>query len=745
MGTKRTTLLLSATALLSASVTYAETVDTLATKRLEEITVVAARAGKRTPMSYSNISKETLRKDNLGLDIPYLLQLQPSTFATSDAGTGIGYTALRVRGVDATGINITVGGVPINDSESQAVFWVNMPDFTSSVGEMQIQRGVGTSSNGTASFGASINMSTEHLSVTPYAEVGASAGSFGTFRRNVRLGTGRLGGRWAVDARLSQITSDGYVDRSGVNLGSYFVQAGHFGENTVIKLLSFGGEEKTGIAWNGLKPSDEAKYGRTYNSAGLMYRDADGTAHYYRNTDNYRQVHNHLIINHRFTPTLALNVTGHYTKGFGFTDEYRTGRKLVEYGLTPFTNAGGKTIKKVSLLRRKYLDNDFYGAVSSLIWTPERWTVSLGVSANRYEGAHYGEIRWIEGYPTTIYPEDRYYDGDARKDDLSSYIKASYAFTDALSAYVDLQYRHVNYSIGGTYDGYDEVAKRMQAIDLSKKFDFFNPKAGLFYQFTPAHHAYASVAVSHREPNRKTYTDATPDTYPRPERLVDYELGYGYQSAALTLGINGYYMRYTDQLVMNGKMSDVGGMLLENVPDSYRLGLELQTAIRPVKWLRLDGSLGLSQNRIDKYHYYFSVYDAAWEWSHLQQETYTGTTIAYSPSVVASGALTFMHSGFEASLRSQYVSSQYLDNTQSAERMLDGYHVMGLGLSYDIPLTLVKRWNVSLQINNLLDTRYSSNGYVYDAGIDASGVIYSDLRLYPQAGINFLLGTTLTF
>lgn len=738
-------MLLATLATLGVGNLKAEMRDSLATQRLEALTVVGSRADQRTPMSYSNMSKEMLSKQNLGLDLPYLLQLQPSTFATSESGTGIGYTHLRVRGVDATGINISIGGVPVNDSESQAVFWVNMPDLASSVSEVQIQRGVGTSTNGTASFGATINMSTDHLSTTPLAEVSLSGGSFGTFRRHVKLSSGRIRGRWAVDARLSQITSDGYVDRSGVNLGSYFVQAGYFGSRTVLKFLSFGGSERTGIAWNGISPEEEQQYGRTYNSAGWMYNDAKGTPRYYRNTDNYRQLHNHLVLMHRFSPVLALSLTGHYTAGFGYTDEYRTRRKLVEYGLANYTNAAGTTVKRTALVRRKYLDNDFYGFVSTLTWTPEQWNINLGLSANRYAGAHYGEIRWIESYPSPVYPDNRYYDGMGYKDGLSAYLKTQYQFSRQLSAYLDLQYRHVGYRIDGTYDGYDTSAGRMQTIDLDKTFHFFNPKAGLHYQIAPGHHAYASVAVSHREPNRKSYTEATPDTYPRPERLVDYELGYGYQSRLFNLSLNGYYMHYTDQLVMNGRMSDVGGMLLENVSDSYRLGVELQGALRPTHFLRLDASLGLSRNRIKQYDYYFSVYDSNWDWSHLQKVTYRDVAIAYSPSLVASGAITLQHAGFEASLRSQYVSSQYLDNTESTDRMLDAYHVMGLTLGYDLPLRWVKKWNVSLQINNLLDSRYYGGGYLYDTGIDSTGGTYSDLRLYPQAGINFLLGTTLTF
>lgn len=747
-------LLLSMLLTMSVANAQESEVDTLRVHQLETLNVIGTRATARTPMSYSNIGKSTIKQNNLGADIPYLLQMQPSTFATSDAGTGIGYTALRVRGVDATGINITLGGVPINDSESQAVFWVNMPDLASSIGSMQIQRGVGTSSNGAASFGASVNMNADHLSTEPYAEVGLSAGSFGTFRRNVRLGSGRLMGRWSVDARLSKITSDGYVDRGDVDLDSYFVQVGYFGGNTIIKFMSFGGKEVTGIAWNGLKLSDGEKYGRTYNSAGDMLIDGKKGVGYYHNTDNYKQTHNHLTFTHQATSQLAINLTAHYTQGYGYTDEYRTGRNPKEYGLNririPHEWLPNKQQDwKTSLIRRKYLDNDFYGGVASVRWTPERWQLTFGASANRYNGAHYGEVRWIKGYETMpgggpVEPNFRYYDGMGHKTDISQYIKVNHDITRTLSAYVDLQYRHVGYRITGGVDNYDSNTKAMQQMDMKKVFNFFNPKMGLFYQFAPKHNLYASVAISHREPNRKNYTDATPDTYPRAEKLTDYELGYGYKSKYLTLSANAYYMLYTDQLVMNGKMTDVGGMLLENVPDSYRMGLELQMAVRPWSWLRFDGSLALSQNRIKDYQYFYAVYDADWEFASLKEQRYHNTTIAYSPSIVASGALTAEYAGWMASLRSQYVGKQYLDNTESRDRMIKGFHTMGLALSYKLPIRWVRSWTLDLQINNLLNAKYYSNAYVYDVGIDHEGATYSDLRYFPQAGINFLLGTTIS-
>lgn len=700
--------------------------DTLKVHELEAVSVLGTRVTARTPMAYSNISKATLSKGNLGVDLPYLLQMQPSVVATSDAGTGVGYTALRVRGVDATGINITIGGVPINDSESQAVFWVNMPDLASSVGEIQLQRGIGTSSNGAASFGATINVMTEHLALKPYADIALSAGSYGLFRRNVRLGTGRLANHWAFDARLSKIDNKGYIDRSGVNLSSYFLQGGYFTERTIIKFLAFGGEEVTGIAWDGIDSETERTKGRRFNWAGYIGQDAQGKDKFYRNTDNYKQLHNHLYLTHRFTPLLSLNLTGHYTRGLGYTDEYKSNAKLSKYALPSYLDAHGKEIKRVDLVRRKHLDNHFFGLVSSLNWSLKQWQLSLGASANRYNGAHFGEVRWLAGYPNIVTPDNRYYDNFGRKDVVTTQLKANYHWTNALSTYIDLQYRYVGYSVNGVTDNILEASSSLQKVDISEQLHFFNPKVGLFYQLDEHHHAYASVAMASREPNRKHYLESLeePNKYPKAERMTDYELGYGYSSSLLRLNLGAYYMYYNNQLIPTGRFSNVGEMLLENTPNSYRLGLELQTAYKALDWLRLEGAFALSRNKISKYDYTVGS----------EVKSYRNATIAYSPSVVASGACTLVLPNFEASLRGQYVSRQNLDNTNDVRHQLPSYTVFGLNLSYDIPMRWLKRWNISLQINNLLDRKYSSNGYGYD------GMVYS----YPQAGINFIFGTNIS-
>ena len=752
------TVVLSATATFLASpsiATATQLADSLSTHRLEEVQVTATRASAKTPMSFSNVSKGQLLKSNLGQDVPYLLLQTPSVVATSEPGIGIGYTYLRVRGVDAAGINIMTNGVPLNDSESQGVFWANMPNFSSSIQDAQLQRGVGTSSNGSAAFGASLNLRTDHFSMTPTASLTLLGGSYNTFRRDVHASTGRIAGHWALEARLGKTTTDGYIDRSGTEGTSYFIQGGYFGENTILKLLSFGGKQRTGIAWNGLSPEEEAVYGRRYNSAGHMNPGSTPQdARYRYNTDNYEQYHYQAQLTQRLSEGLILNLTAHYTKGYGFTDEYRTGRKLKDYGLKEFIlrdengaailDKDGKEqkVKKITLLRTKYLDNDFAGGIATLDYKSNRLELTAGLSANHYAGDHYGERLPVTPYPYLVEPNERYYEDKANKTDLSGFVKANYEVTTGLNLFADLQYRFIDYRIAGTIDHFiknSQGAMVAQEIDLKKTFNFLNPKAGLFYQFTPQHHVYGSVAVAHREPNRKNYTEVSPKDYPRAERLTDYEVGYGFRSSSFSAGLNLYYMDYHDQLVLNGKQSDVGGKLSENVASSHRMGAELNASWKICPMLRWDLAGAVSRNQIKQYHLY--------AWSDQAGDevltTYDRTPIAYSPQLVLSNTLTFAHRAFEAALTSQYVGMQYLDNTGSRERSLPAYHVASLRLGYELPVHFVRGWSISLQINNLFDARYSSNG---GAGytFDKNGAISSYTWTYPQAGIHAFLGTTIT-
>lgn len=726
--------------------------EPISTHRLDQVEVTATRASAKTPMTFTNLGKKQLLKSNLGMDVPYLLLQTPSVIATSDPGFGIGYTYLRVRGVDAAGINTMTNGVPLNDSESQGVFWANMPNFSSSIHDVQLQRGVGTSSNGQAAFGASLNLRTDHFALEPTASVSLLGGSYHTFRRDVHASTGRIAGHWALEARLGKTSTDGYVDRSGTEGTSYFLQGGYVGELTTLRFLAFGGKQRTGIAWNGLSPADEAKYGRRYNSAGHMNPGSTpAEARYRYNTDNYEQNHYQLHFSDRHLTGWTLNLTGHYTHGYGFTDEYRTGRKLLEYGLQPFPlldkkgnnvldeKGEKKMVEKISLLRTKYLKNDFYGAIASAEHKDDKWEFTLGLAGNHYKGLHYGERTPITPYPHQVEPNDRYYDDTAHKTDLSGFVKTTLELTKGFNLFADLQYRFIDYRIKGTTDNFAKKLGTAQQVDLKKTFKFFNPKAGIFWQVSPKSHFYGSVAVAHREPSRNHYVNAGSLAEPRAERLTDWELGYGFRSRSFTAGLNFYYMKYKDQLVLNGKKSDVGADLSENVPNSYRMGLEINASWLIAPSLRWDLAFGTSKNRIKRYTIY------VWSEQTKKNEAlhYDNTQIAFSPNVTLSNTLTFSRGGFEAALSSQLVGRQYLDNTGSKARSIPSYHVENLRLSYDLPVRFAKGWNLSLQINNLLNRKYVSNGSG-GFGLDKDGRESSWLGFSPQAGTHILVGTTLT-
>lgn len=729
-------------------------VDSVKTKQLEDVQVTATRASARTPMTFTNISKGQLTKSDLGKDLPYLLLQTPSVIATSDPGTGIGYTYLRVRGVDAAGINVMTNGVPLNDSESQGVFWANMPNFSSNVQDAQLQRGVGTSSNGSAAFGASLNLRTDNFSLVPTAMLNLLGGSYGTFRREASASTGRIGGHWALEAKLGRMNTDGYVDRSGTEGRSYFVQGGYFGESTIVKLLAFGGKQRTGVAWNGLEPDQEAIYGRRYNSAGHVNPGSSpAEARYRYNTDNYEQDHYQLQLIERLSPALMLNVTGHYTYGYGFTDELKVEQKLSKFGLQKFTAIGadgqplmkdGKVVKvkAVDLLRQKYLKNHFAGLIANLDYKSDRLEITGGLAGNHYQGDHYGDFSITSPNPYHIDLGRPYYEDRAHKTDLSGFVKGNYEVLPGLSLFADLQYRFINYKISGTIDHFIEGADgtyAAQQMDLSKDFSFFNPKGGIFYQFTPQQHVYASVAVAHREPNRTHYTDVSPREYPRAERLTDWEVGYAFRSRTFTAGLNLYYMDYQDQLVKNGQKSDVGYDLSVNVPRSYRMGAELSSSLQILPSLRWDLALGVSRNRIEDY----TIYVWSDKANNNVADSYHDTPIAYSPNVTLSNALTFSMNRFEAALTSQFVGRQYLDNTGAEARSLPSYHVANLRLGYDLPVKFVKGWSLSLQINNLLNSMYSSNGWTGYSYDDKGGVVNYN-GFYPQAGLNVLVGTTFT-
>lgn len=725
--------------------------DSLKLHQLQEVEVVAFRAGTHTPVAYSNLNKSRIEEINFGQDIPYLLTLTPSVIVTSDAGTGIGYTGFRVRGTDANRINITSNGVPINDSESHGVFWVNMPDFASSLEDIQIQRGVGTSTNGAGAFGASINMKTSPVAANPYAGFDGGYGSFNTAKATFKIGSGTINDCFAFDARISSITSDGFIDRATVDLKSYFAQGAYFKENTLIKFVTFGGKEKTYHAWDGvpgsiLFPTDGSKPNRTYNPSGYMGNDENGNPLYYDNqTDNYNQTHYQLSLLQVLNPHLNLNVALHYTRGLGYYEEYKENRKLKEYGLKDIV-LENETITKSDLIREKQLDNHFGGMIFSLDYNKERWTVSLGGGGNRYDGKHFGYVTWLKNYlnDSDFFPEHEYYRNKGEKLDMNIFLKGNYRATDKLSLYGDIQFRHIDYKIKGDNDDWDDNNNEMQQLNYHEKFNFFNPKAGLFYQLNGENTIYGSLAMAHREPNRNNYTDASKDEIPQAEQLMDYELGYKYNNRNFSAGVNLYYMKYKDQLILTGKVNEIGEALTSNLPDSYRMGAELMAGVKVASWLRWDGNLTLSENKIKDYMEYVD------DWGTGEQATnYLGTTtISYSPSVIANSVFSFRYKSWNAGLQSSYVGKQYLDNSESDDRKIDPYFVSNLRLGYSFRLKGIKSMEINLLINNVFNEEYESNGYVWYSWYEGSGAErqrQNDLRYFPQAGINLMTNISLRF
>ena len=727
--------------------------DTVPAIALSEVEVLGTRASESTPVAFTNVTGKQLAAENHGLDIPFLLTMTPSVITTSDAGAGVGYTSMRVRGTDATRINITVNDIPLNDSESHSVFWVNTPDFASSVRDIQVQRGVGTSTNGSGAFGASVNMRTQGFSRDAFAEVSGSYGSFNTNKETLRVGSGLLGDHWSIEARLSHIGSDGYRDRASSELVSYFGQVGYFNDKTSLRFITFGGKEDTYHAWDGIS-RDDLKENRTYNPNGEIKHDGKVTGFYKDQKDIYRQTHYQLIWNQTFTPQWKLNVALHYTDGYGYYQEYKNARTLKEYGLEPVVTPDG-TSKKASLVRKKCLDSGFGGGVFSLQYSGERLAATLGGGINRYTNDHYGQVIWVENYTSPLAPDHEYYRNDARKNDFNIYIKGNYVITGGLSAYADLQYRHIGYRMKGDNDKWDWTAspERLQVLDVDEPFDFFNPKAGLNWQMNEHNRFYASFAVAQKEPTRNNYNDGPLVKHPTSEKLYDWEAGYELRSGRLVAGVNCYYMKYKDQLVLNGKINEIGELMAENVSDSYRMGVELMAGFRFTDWLRWDVNATLSRNRIKDYVGYVSDYDAdTWDDMWSQTEIHAGDkTIAFSPSVTVGSMLALDYKGFTATLQSQYVSRQYLDNFERKDDSLDPYFVNNLDLGYTFTLPHVRSITVGATIYNLFDEKYETNGYSMTSALYPGGskdnkyTLYSDPRFYPMAGINALGHITLRF
>ncbi len=742
------TILTAVAALLIISGLNAETdlkKDSMHVYLDEFVVTSSTRANEKSAVSYADVSAQAIESRNIAQELPFLLNLTPSFVATSESGTGVGNTGYRIRGTDANRVNVMVNGIPLNDAESHDVYFVNMPDFASSLSSVQIQRGVGTSAQGAGAFGASINMQTDKLTADPYASIATTYGSFNTLKNSVKAGTGLMHDRWAVDARLSQVSSDGYMDRAGVDMQSYFFSTAYYGGKSSLKFLTFGGNQRTNQSWNGINP-DSMLVRRTYNELGEYY-DADGNRQFYDNqTDNYQQTHYQLHWLYSFNPDLNLNIATHYTRGKGYYEDYKMRAKLYEYLLPPVETASG-TLERTDLIRQKWLDNHFAGMVWSLNYNKNRVDAVLGGGMNRYAGDHFGKVIWMR-YAENLEPNYDWYFNSVLKDDANIYAKGTFELLHGLYLNADVQYRFIHYALEGPGDKYDKDTHTLVDITQKHDFHFLNPKVGLNYRINPNHAIYTSFSVANREPNRKNYTEAGPNEKPTYETLYDTELGYKFKNRSVALGVNLFNMQYKNQLILTGKLSEIGAALTTNIPESYRRGIELMGAVQLTNWLQWEGNIALSQHQIKNFiEHDIDVYDNLndMNWVRSESKVLGNTTIAMSPSIVSNHKLSFQHKDFEVSWLAHYVSKQYLDNANDEGRSIPAYFVNNLLASYSIKLPFMRSIDLGVQINNLLNAQYVSNGYVWYSFLTEDGNRHSELRYFPQAGTNVLAMVELKF
>lgn len=698
----------------------------------DDVFVRATRADESSPITYSNLERAEIEERNLGQDVPYLLQSLPSVTTTSDAGAGIGYTGIRIRGVDPARINVTINGIPVNDAESHGVFWVNLPDLSSSVENIQVQRGVGTSTNGPGAFGASINLQTSSATSDPFGEINTGFGSFNTQKYNVRMGSGLMENGWQFEGRLSKLDSDGYIDRASSDLDSYFLSASHHGERSLLRADVFGGRERTYQAWYGVEES-MLDTDRTFNEAGT---EKDGEP-YQNQVDNYQQYYHQLHYSYQLRDNWSANISGFYTRGFGYYEEYKADEGLADYSIEP---ASPDDPENTDLIRRRWLDNHFFGTIFSTTYEhSDLWDVSLGGGYQYYDGAHFGEVIWARYAGNSEY-EDRYYDNDGVKEEFNIWGKLQVRPSENLNTYLDLQLRGVSYDFLG--NGFIRSAgssdrDSLVALQQTDNLLFFNPKIGFVYHLEDQQRVYASFAVGSKEPTRDEYVDSSPESRPDPEKLYNVEAGYRGEFDQYYLGANVYGMYYRDQLVPTGAINDVGEIVRENVPESYRAGLEVEGGYSFTRAFSFGVNATFSQNKITEYTQYTDLYDENFVYTGQRATEYEDTDIALSPSVIANGVLNYQSGSFNAELIGKYVSKQYLDNTQTESRSIDPYFVNDLRLSYALnQVPVLEGLTATLQVNNLFNHTYETNGYTYGWIQDGNPVHYN--YYFPQAGTNFL-------
>ncbi|WP_299777741.1 TonB-dependent receptor [uncultured Formosa sp.] len=701
---------------------------TVNTETLDEVLVTAVRVQATSPITHSNVDKATLAKRNLGQDLPMLLNYLPSVVTTSDAGAGIGYTGIRVRGVSAQSTNVTINGIPYNDAESLGTFWVNLGDIASSVESLQLQRGVGTSTNGSGAFGASINVLTDAVSKVASAEISNSFGSFNTRKHNTKFSTGLLNNHIEIAGRLSVIKSDGYVDRASTDLKSYFLQASYIDDNTLIKAVVFGGHENTYQSWNGIE-KETLKDDRTYNSAGI-YTDDEGNVKFYDNeVDDYQQDHYQLHWNERYNNNWSTNLGLNYTKGSGYFEQYKEDAEFADYGLNNVT-IGGETIEATDIIRRRWLDNDFYVINANANFKNEYINAFFGGSFSTYDGDHFGEIIWSK-YASNSEIRDHYYDGNGKKKDLSVFAKATFRLNTQWSLFGDLQMRFVDYKTSG-------IDSDLLPLNIDEQYNFFNPKAGVTYELDGNNNMYFSYARANREPNRDDFQN---NSDIKPEQLNDFELGWRHEKQRFKFNANVYYMQYNEQLVLSGRIDDVGNPIRTNSGESYRLGLEIESAIGITKAFSIQPNITFSTNKNKSVYVPFDGV----------LKDFGSTNISFSPDIVLGNAIVFQpNTLFQVSLLSKFVGEQYMGNTDSETSKLDSYFVNDLNITYEFKMkSIFKSIILSGVVNNIFNEKYVSNGYYYtyddDWSSSTSITTIEGAGYYPQATTNFLVGATLKF
>ncbi len=711
--------------------------DSIRQVELSEIVVSATRANERTPTTFINLKTSDVSQMMVQPEIPNAIGFSPSVVMTSENGAAIGNQSFRIRGSDATRTNVTFDGVPINDSESQSVFWVNMPDLMSSLQSMQIQRGVGTSVNGAAAFGATLNMQTAQPQPKPYGQISTIYGSFNTFKLNAAIGTGRSKSGWNADMRYSLGRTDGYIEHSGSKQQSVFFTGGYSSSQRIIKLNVFYGDQHTDISWEGV-PEDKMSTNRRYNLSGLYTDNEGNTVRYDNETDNYRQAHVHLHYSERLGERIKLNTILYYTRGKGYYEQYKQNAKLSSYDLPAYDTGDGTIISRTDLIRRKWLDNNLYGAIVTANYTTDKTRAHLGVSGSYFDNDHYGNIIWAQ-YQQAVTADDEWYRNKGTKPDVSTYLKITQQIGQRWYAFGDVQWRYIGYDMSGLDDD-------LADLDQDHHYHFFNPKAGFTCIITPQQRTYVSFAVGHREPTRADIKDALKygsSVMPKPETLYDVEVGYELNNNILSIGANLFYMYYIDQLVNTGKLNDAGYPLMENVPDSYRTGIELTFGIRPVKGLNINGNIAYSRNKIKNYVAYVKA-ETEGGTSLPQREEHLGTTnLAFSPEWVGAADISYeIIKGLSVGLTAKYVGQQYYDNTSNAGRRLDGYFVNNAIAQYQLDF---KKFYIGLQfsVNNLWNADYISNAVVYRKYSGDEELV--DKYFFPQPFRNFMAKLTIGF